>query len=104
MTAQAIKGTKENDGGYFRQLVFYKMLAGGNFRWRNKKISTSLVFVSPDDRKKCPIVTLPVGDGDIKTVENEIHSLVESVWSGRIGNSHCSDTSCQYCGYRKLLI
>ncbi len=104
MSAAAIKGeTKNSDGNYFRQLVFYTLLMQGNQFWRGKKVSTSLVFVAPDDHGRCPIITLPVTVEDEKRVKAEIQSVIDSVWSGKIVDEYCTDAQCKYCGYRKLL-
>ena len=104
MSVKAIKGeTKNDDGNYFRQLVFYKLLLGGDQLWRMKNISTSLVFVSPDSKGRCPIVMLPVEEDDIKQIKVEIQAVIDSVWSGKIIGQYCTDSECKYCGYRKLL-
>ncbi|HBD24798.1 MAG: hypothetical protein A2566_00125 [Candidatus Zambryskibacteria bacterium RIFOXYD1_FULL_40_13] len=104
MSVAAIKGeTQNSEGNYFRQLVFYKMLLNNNSFYQSKNINTSLVFISPDDKGRCPVVTLPVESDDISRVQAEIKSLVDSVWSGEITTKYCSDPNCQYCGYRKLL-
>ena len=104
MSVAAIKGeTKSSDGNYFRQLVFYKMLLSGSSTWNKKLINTSLVFVSPDEKGRCPIITVLVEKEDIKRVEGEIDLLIDSVWSGKITTEFCGDSDCQYCGYRKIL-
>jgi DNA helicase II / ATP-dependent DNA helicase PcrA len=104
MTERAIRGeTSNEDGNYFRQLVFYKLLLQNDYSFRNKKINTSLVFVSPDDKGRCPTVTLEVLLGEIKVVEEEIRDLIQVVWSGDIARKYCDDKNCQYCGYRKLM-
>ncbi len=103
MSEAAIKGeTKDSDGGYFRQLVFYHLLLSSEPRFKNKRIVTSLVFVSPDDKGRCPIVTLPVTSDDIKKVNEEIGTLIESVWSSEIAKGSCNDSKCEWCGLRKI--
>ena len=105
ISLSAIKGeTKSSDGSYFRQLIFYHLLSSGDYRFKNKKISTSLIFLTPNTKGKCHITTVSVGYDDIKKVEKEIMSLIDSVWSGKIGNDYCSLRSCKYCGYRRLLL
>jgi DNA helicase-2/ATP-dependent DNA helicase PcrA len=105
MSISAIKGeTKNDDGNYFRQLVFYTLLLRGDSWWRTKNISTSLMFVSPDNKGRCPIVTLPINEDDLKKVNTEIQSVIDSVWSGKIAEEYCNDTNCQYCGYRRILL
>lgn len=104
MTERAVRGeTASEDGNYFRQLVFYKLLLQNDFSFRNKKINTSLVFLSPDKGGNCPTVTLPVTEEEIKIVQNEIKDLIEVVWSGDITRKYCDDKTCEYCAYRKLL-
>ncbi|MEK7184637.1 MAG: hypothetical protein AAB683_00680, partial [Patescibacteria group bacterium] len=99
MSVNAIKGeTKSSDGGYFRQLIFYKILINSDSRWRNKRVSPSLVFVSPDDKGRCPTITLPIEKTDVENIEKEIQSLTDSVWSGEIVNKKCDDVKCEWCG------
>jgi DNA helicase-2/ATP-dependent DNA helicase PcrA len=105
MSVAAIKGeTKNDEGNYFRQLIFYKLLTEQNSFWQSKKINTSLVFVSPDEKGRCPIITLDASDTDVQKVKEEIQSLINSVWSGDIAQNYCSDSTCIYCGYRRLLL
>jgi DNA helicase-2/ATP-dependent DNA helicase PcrA len=103
MSPAAIKGeTKNDDGNYFRQLIFYKILAESEPRWRGRRITPSLVFVSPDDKGRCPTVTLPIETTDITRVKSEIQSLIDSVWSGKIALDYCTDPECEWCGMKRV--
>jgi len=85
MSSAAARGeTKSSDGSFFRQLVFYTVLLEGHPRWRGKKINTALVFISPDKKGRCPILTLPVSDADRKAILDHVQSVVEYVWSGKL--------------------
>jgi DNA helicase-2/ATP-dependent DNA helicase PcrA len=98
MSLAEIKGeTKSSNGNYFRQLVFYKILLENDARFANKEIIPSLVFVMPDDKGRCPIITLPITNDDVNKVRMEIQSLVEAVWGGRIMSSRCGEDGCEYC-------
>jgi DNA helicase-2/ATP-dependent DNA helicase PcrA len=93
-----IKGeTKDSDGNYFRQLVFYKFLLSGNHNYKNKNIEPALIFVKPNASNKCPTVVLPIEEADIDSVKKDIENLVESVWSGNFLKSNCDDKDCLYC-------
>ena len=84
MSENAIRGeTKNSDGNYFRQLVFYKMLLESNPKFKGKKIEPALVFIKPDSKGRCPTIFLPIQKSDIEKVKKEIGSLIESVWSGK---------------------
>ncbi len=103
MSVNAIKGlTKSDDGSYFRQLIFYKMLVGGDIRWRGRNVLPALVFVSPDDKGRCPIVAIDIETADITRVQSEIQLLIKSVWSGKILEGRCSDEKCEWCGMRNI--
>ena len=103
MSVNAIKGmTKDGSGDYFRQLVFYKILVGSEPRWRSRKIVPSLVFISPDDKGRCPIISLPINPEDIEAVKKQIQSVIDSVWSGAIASARCDDRDCEWCGLRTL--
>ncbi|MEK7117127.1 MAG: ATP-dependent DNA helicase [Patescibacteria group bacterium] len=107
MSVNAIKGeTKNSDGNYFRQLVFYKMLLEDPERSRrvDKTIEPALVFIKPDSKNRCPIIFLPIKKSDIEKVKKEIEFLIESVWSGKLLTEICDNKDCQYCGYRKLTL
>jgi DNA helicase-2/ATP-dependent DNA helicase PcrA len=100
MSENAIRGnTKDGDGGYFRQLIFYKMLLSDNSQYTNKKVNPALVFVKPDAKGRCPTIAIPIEESDVKRVESEIVSLIESVWSGDLLNQTCDDPECKYCKY-----
>lgn len=103
LSANAIKGeTKNSDGGYFRQLIYYRLLLGEDPRFRGRSVLPSLVFVSPDDKGRCPIVTLPITVEDVDRVKKEIQSVIDAVWSGVIATSRCADEKCEWCGLRGL--
>ncbi|MBU6370510.1 MAG: ATP-dependent helicase [Patescibacteria group bacterium] len=88
MSLAEIRGeTKNSNGNYLRQLAFYALLLSGDPRWRMKKRETSLVFVSPDKKGRCPIVTIPITPADIEKLRGEIETLIDFVWSGKLPES-----------------
>jgi len=103
MSENAIRGeTKNSDGNYFRQLVFYKILVTHDRRWKNRRVSPALVFVSPDTKGRCPTVSLSINEADEKKVIDDIHALARAIWSGEITRSFCNDHKCEWCGLRKV--
>ena len=105
MSENEIKGlTKNSDGNYWRQLVFYKILGNSFGPFAGKDINTSLVFIKPDSKGRCPIVTLsPIASDETKLLE-EIEVLVKDVVSGEFINKKCDDVECQYCKYKNILL
>ena len=102
MSLNAIKGeTQGEDGNYFRQLVFYKMLLEKNSNFRDKEIVPSLIFVKPDSKGRCPTVTVPISENDTQKVMDEIRMLIDSVWSGNFLTNNCNDPKCKWCAMKK---
>jgi DNA helicase-2/ATP-dependent DNA helicase PcrA len=102
LSVNAIKGeTKDQDGNYFRQLVFYKLLLEGDKKLVKKSIEPSLVFIKPDSKGRCPIVSVPIEKGDIEKLKKEIQVLITSVRSGKFLEKTCDDKNCEYCALRR---
>lgn len=105
MSVNDIKGlTKSSDGNYWRQLIFYKILGGNHFDFKNKNIETSLVFIKPDSKGRCPIVTLNSEKQDEERVMSEVSGLVKGVTSGEFIGAKCEDVDCEYCRYKNILL
>lgn len=105
MSENAIKGeTKSEDGNYFRQLIFYKILVEGNSRFAGKKVEPALVFIKPDEKGRCPIVSIPISKGDMDRVKDEVSKLLESVYSGKFIEDLCDDPECKWCPLKKYSI
>lgn len=103
MTEKAIRGeTKNENGNYFRQLIFYKMLMEAQNKFQNKIIEPSLVFIVPDEKGHCPTVSLPITQEDEGRVLKEIETLIKSVWSSEFLDNTCGDSDCEYCKLKKL--
>jgi DNA helicase-2/ATP-dependent DNA helicase PcrA len=105
MREKAIKGeTKGDDGNYFRQLVFYKILLQDNPRFKDKEIEPALVFIKPNNKGECPTISLPISNEDIENVKTEIKNLTESVWSGSLVSDFCENQDCKFCALKKLRV
>jgi DNA helicase-2/ATP-dependent DNA helicase PcrA len=104
MSVNALKGeTKSSDGNYFRQLIFYRILVSADVRWKGKNVTPALVFVSPDEKGRCPTIALPIEDKDVERVKTEIQAVIDSVWSGEVVQGACDDKECEWCAMRKML-
>ena len=103
MSENEIKGnTKNSTGDYFRQLVFYKLLLQDNSKYKGKNIIPSLVFLTPDEKGNCAISKFEITESDIEKVKENIQSLVDSIWTGKILENKCHDVDCEYCKLRNI--
>lgn len=103
MSPAAIRGeTKSSDGGYFRQLVFYKLLLADREALKKQQVTPALVFLTPNKSGHCPIVSLDITAADLDNLKNEIQKLITYVWSGQIAAAVCDDKKCEFCALKKL--
>jgi DNA helicase-2/ATP-dependent DNA helicase PcrA len=103
MSENEIKGnTKNSNGDYFRQLVYYKILLETNPKFKGKHIIPALVFVRPDAKGRCQMVTFDITEVDKEKVLAEITQLVEAVKSGSMIKNICADSSCEWCKRKQL--
>ncbi len=104
-TENEVRGeTKNSDGDYFRQLIFYKILLEGSSKFKGKEIIPSLIFLKPDEKDRCKTITLEIKKDDVARVEKEIDHLIRDVTSGKILENFCDDKNCEYCGFKRITI
>lgn len=102
MSENEIKGdTKNSNGNYFRQLVFYKYLLQNDIRFHKKNIIPALVFVIPDSKGHCQTVSFEIKDDDILKLKSEITNVIDSVWQNTLINSFCDDKKCPWCTLKR---
>lgn len=103
MSEKAIRGeTASDDGGYMRQLIFYKILIDSDSRLNKKESAYSLIFLKPNKSGNCPEVCLPVTPSEVESLKDEIRKLLTSTFSGAILTSNCSDPKCPFCAMRRF--
>ncbi|HZZ99451.1 MAG TPA: ATP-dependent DNA helicase [Candidatus Paceibacterota bacterium] len=108
MSINAIKGeTKtDSDGNYFRQLVFYKFLLSGEKKAGSTggvPVEPALVFIKPDAKGNCKIVSLPIEETDTEKLKQEIKTLYDSIQSGKFLDQGCGEKFCNYCTLGKMI-
>jgi DNA helicase-2/ATP-dependent DNA helicase PcrA len=102
MSEKAIRGeTKSEDGNYWRQLVFYKILLNNNHRFKDKFIQPSLWFIKPENGV-CKEVVLSIEERDLNYLNKDLSVLVEDVWSGNFLDQKCDDAKCKWCAMREF--
>ncbi|HUY05166.1 MAG TPA: ATP-dependent DNA helicase [Candidatus Paceibacterota bacterium] len=91
-----IKGlTKSSDGGYYRQLVFYKLLLDRDGRYTMSE--AALHFVEPDEKGKCVTRAFTITDAEVAALEAELITAAQRIADGSAFTATCDPESCDYC-------
>ena len=95
--------TKNSDGGYKRQLVFYKYLIDNYGRTKAsglegfRMVSAELDFVEPDERGKCRKEKFVITDEEVSSLEGIIRETAMEIYNGEFWNKKCGEEMCQHC-------
>lgn len=105
MSRNAIMGeTKtDDDGNYFRQLVFYKLLLD---RYENGKYLMKegmIDFIEPNDKGDYKKEAFEVTKENVIELEDLIKKVAEEIVNLSFWDNRCDDKDCNYCKLRELM-
>lgn len=99
----AIMGqTQSENGDYFRQLVFYKLLLN---RFDNGALDMetgSIDFIEPE-KGVCRRETFEIRDADVEVLLQQMQTVVSEIYTMSFWNKRCDDTDCEYCALRNVM-
>lgn len=101
-TRNAIMGqTKNDDGEYYRQLTFYKLLL--QLEGKYKMDAAMLDFVQPDTRGKLHREVFVSDELDVEALILEIDRVAQEIWALSFWEERCDDAECHYCQLRNMM-
>lgn len=100
---QDIEGrTKNSEGNYKRQLVFYKLLID-NFHKAGFNMETGEIdFIEPNIRGKYKREKFNVTDAEVTELAEIIKKSAQEIAALSFWNSHCKTPECEFCAMKKL--
>lgn len=95
--------TKDSDGGYFRQLAFYKLLLDLDPRHKYKMTKGTIDFVQPDEKGKFVRREFLVEDKQVDELRSLILEKAGEIMNLEFWNKTCGDPKCEFCSLRSLM-
>ncbi len=94
--------TKNADGNYYRQLVFYKLLL--HYYKPNWEMKMGVLdFVQADSKGIFHRETFEISNEEMIQLQEQVHEAARDILSLGFWNRFCDDTECQWCALRKSL-
>lgn len=91
--------TKDSDGNYYRQLVFYRLLLERTDP--SREITEGIIeFVEPDESGKIRSEKFAIGSDEVRELETLIQKSAEEITALSFWNTPCTDEECQWCSLR----
>ena len=95
--------TKDANGDYYRQLVFYKLLLS-LYENGGHPMSTAVIdFIEPDDTGKYKREIFEINDFEVEELKKVLIQMAISVSTISFANDTCADKDCQFCALSKEL-
>lgn len=95
--------TKNSDGGYKRQLVFYKLLLDQYEQGRYKMVSGDIDFVEPSEAGNYRKENFIIQDSEVAELRALILKVAAEITSGAFWSARCDRENCEYCALRALM-
>ncbi len=95
--------TKDSDGNYKRQLIFYKLILdkykNGFYKMQNGVIE----FVEPNDNYKYKREIFKIEKEETKDLLNKILEVGDEITNLSFWSQKCDDKKCEYCRLREYI-
>ena len=93
--------TKNSDGNYYRQLVFYNLLLdlGGKYKMKSGTID----FIETNERGVYKREVFDISRAEVEDLKNKIIKVSKEILDLSFWNKKCDDPNCQYCKLRELV-
>ncbi|MBU1292711.1 ATP-dependent helicase [Patescibacteria group bacterium] len=91
--------TKESNGNYYRQLVFYRMLLARSETPRHMHEGV-IEFVEPDEKDRIRTEAFEITSEEVDELEEKIAQTAKEILSLSFWNETCEDPECKWCQVR----
>ena len=87
--------TKNADGNYKRQLIFYKLLLDNYKKGEWKMATGNIDFLTPDEKGKIKREIFVVSDEEVYELKKTIKDVANKILNLEFTN--CTDEKCEWC-------
>ncbi len=92
--------TKNADGNYKRQLVFYKLLLDG---YGLNMTSAEIDFIEPNEKGKYRKEKFEISEAEVSELKDTIRRVAGEILQLAFWDKTCNDKDCEYCALRRSL-
>ncbi len=93
--------TKDADGNYKRQLVFYKLLL--DLEDKYKMSSGTIDFIEPNDRGLYKKEQFIIEQDEVNTLKEIIKKVANEIINLDFSDKYCDNKDCRYCNLAKVI-
>lgn len=94
--------TKNSDGNYWRQLVFYKYILSLD-RPESYMQNGEIDFIEPNESGKYKNEIFEIKEGDVEALKKQIVAMASEILGMKFIGKKCNDRKCKYCAMGESL-
>jgi DNA helicase-2/ATP-dependent DNA helicase PcrA len=103
MSRKEIMGeTKEANGNYYRQLVFYQLLLNNYQDAKYQMRSGAIDFIEPDLKGRHVIEEFTITDQEVAALTEQIKQVADEILNLKLWDKRCDNKECKYCALRSI--
>jgi len=95
--------TKDSNGGYKRQLVFYQLLLNLHENTKYKMVSGEIDFIEPDARGKYHKEKFTVTDEEVADLTKELKRVAQEILDLAFWETPCDPAVSDFCELQAML-
>ncbi len=95
--------TKNADGNYYRQLIFYKMLLDSDVSKKYEMQTGELDFTEPDEKMRYKKERFEIPDGEVGELKKLISRVATEIMTFAFWDKTCEEKKCEWCLLREQL-
>ena len=95
--------TKNANGDYHRQLVFYRLLLNNYGDGKYDMKSGTIDFIEPGDNGKYHKEVFEINDKDVEELKLVIYRVADEILSLSFWDKRCDDKECEFCHLRDMI-
>lgn len=94
--------TKGSDGGYYRQLVFYKLLLD-RLEHGDYRMETGTIEFTEPENGVCRKEVFRISVDEVAVLEEQLKDVAHDIYNVTFWNKRCDDATCEYCALRDVM-
>ncbi len=95
--------TKDSNGNYKRQLVFYKLLLDRYNEEQYQMVVGEIDFIEPNERGKYKKELFEISREEVQALEEVIKKISKEILELSFWDKKCNDKNCEFCRLREVL-
>lgn len=103
MSRKEIMGeTKNANGNYYRQLIFYQLLLQHYNDGKYQMQAGVIDFIEPDLKDRYVSEEFTITDQEVADLTEQIKQVADEILTLKFWNKRCDNKECQYCALRDI--